>query len=167
MNSQNDEERHVLRYFRGVTGTFLDIGANDGVTLSNTYALSQRGWSGVLVEPSPKAMQRLTETYFHLVQLNRAHLYQVAIGPASGTATLQEGGEHLHRGDVGLLSTLFESEAKKWAADGNTFTQVDVRVITFAELLALSPIKTFDMVSLDAEGMDMVILGQMDLKALG
>jgi FkbM family methyltransferase len=32
-------------------GFFVDIGAADGVRLSNTYALEQAGWRGICVEP--------------------------------------------------------------------------------------------------------------------
>lgn len=33
-------------------GFFVDVGANDGITGSNSYLLEKRGWRGVLVEPS-------------------------------------------------------------------------------------------------------------------
>ena len=36
-------------------GYFVDIGANDGITLSNTYLLEKRyKWSGILVEANPQ-----------------------------------------------------------------------------------------------------------------
>src|ERR1022692_1173497 len=35
------------------TGTFLDIGAWHPTIFSNTRALIERGWSGVIIEPSP------------------------------------------------------------------------------------------------------------------
>ena len=34
-------------------GTFLDLGAYDGVDLSNTRALTELGWAGVCIEPNP------------------------------------------------------------------------------------------------------------------
>ena len=37
--SQNNEQDIILQYFGNRKGFFLDIGANDGITLSNTYAL--------------------------------------------------------------------------------------------------------------------------------
>ena len=40
-------------------GIFLDIGAHDGITLSNTYYLeSILGWKGICVEPNPEIFQK-------------------------------------------------------------------------------------------------------------
>ena len=51
--SQAGQDREIDRIFGGTAGgTFVDVGAYDGVTGSNTLFLEQvRGWSGVLVEP--------------------------------------------------------------------------------------------------------------------
>lgn len=62
MYSQNLEEKFVLKY-AGDQGRFLDVGANDGVHLSNTRALAERGWTGVLVEPSPYWLPKLIANY--------------------------------------------------------------------------------------------------------
>lgn len=61
MYSQNEEEKYILEAAgdREQPGVFLDIGAFDGKTFSNTLALIERGWSGVLVEPSPYAFEFL------------------------------------------------------------------------------------------------------------
>lgn len=48
----NDIDRKLERYldFRG--GTFVEAGANDGISQSNTfYFEAQRGWRGLLIEP--------------------------------------------------------------------------------------------------------------------
>lgn len=34
-------------------GTFVEVGANDGVAYSNTWGLAERGWRGLLFEPIP------------------------------------------------------------------------------------------------------------------
>lgn len=59
MYSQNDEEAFILQHFGSSTCEFLDIGAFDGKTFSNTYALVERGWGGVCVEASPITFTRL------------------------------------------------------------------------------------------------------------
>lgn len=63
MYSQNNEEEIILNYFGDHVGRFLDIGAYDGVTLSNTRALALKGWRGMLIEPSPSAFLKLIDLY--------------------------------------------------------------------------------------------------------
>lgn len=43
----------------GDTGFFVDVGAYDGVEHSNTFALEQRGWTGVCIEPNADAFERM------------------------------------------------------------------------------------------------------------
>ena len=44
-------------------GYFVDIGAHDGLFLSNTFLLERRyGWQGLLVEANPKTFGQLTQT---------------------------------------------------------------------------------------------------------
>lgn len=155
MYSQNDEERRIADYFGGYVGRFLDIGANDGVTLSNTHALALADWSGVCVEPSPQAFSRLAALYAtrpDIVCIN------AAIGTDSGVMTLHESGEHLGRGDVALLSTLIDAERLRW--DREEFNGATVRVMTYAEALGG---QKFDFISIDAEGMDLAIFEQINL----
>lgn len=59
--SQHGEQAQILLYFSdSPEGRFLDIGAYDGITFSNTRALLDKpGWKGVMVEPSPISMSNL------------------------------------------------------------------------------------------------------------
>ena len=161
MNSQNNEEALILKYFGKHKGTFLDIGANDGMTLSNVWACVKRGWAGVCVEPSPEAFARLKKN-MHPYEVE---VFNVAIGQKAGTMTLHDCGTHLKRGDVALLSTLDKEHAEKWA--GHKFKPVEVTVITMGELLEAASFPNFDLVTIDAEGLDLAILQQMDLEKMG
>ena len=50
--AQFGEDRILWQVFRRRRcGYFIEVGAYDGVTLSNTYFLEQLGWCGLLVEP--------------------------------------------------------------------------------------------------------------------
>ena len=40
-------------------GVFVEVGAFDGYTFSNTWGLAQRGWRGIYVEPIPKYANRM------------------------------------------------------------------------------------------------------------
>jgi FkbM family methyltransferase len=51
----------VEEVFHGLrNGYFVDVGAYDGVSLSNTYVLEKEfGWTGLCVEPIPEAYRKL------------------------------------------------------------------------------------------------------------
>lgn len=160
--SQNNESEIISRYFgEGYKGSFLSIGENDGITLSNVYDLTLKGWDGTCVEPSPTAYAKLETLY-----LGRPHtLINAAVMDNNIEMTLYESGEHLGKGDTSLLSTLIPNEKSRWVKE--SFTEVIVKAINFATMLTLSKVKIFDFISIDVEGAEMIILLQMDLKKLG
>lgn len=158
MYSQNNEEQLILDYFGPVfKGTCIDLGANDGETLSNTRACIERGWKGVMVDASTEMCDKLRRF--------DVEVHNVAMGNTDGFLTFYESGEHLGKGDRSLVSTIVPSEMDRWTNE--TFTPVTVECITFKTLLSRSSFKTFDLISIDIEGMDLDVLTQMDLTALG
>ena len=165
--AQNGEDIIIQKFFIGRNPydcTILDIGANDGVTLSNSRILIEQGWNACLVEPSPKAFTLLNKLY----ELRAGvYCYNYAIGAGSGTQTFYESSEHLGNGDIALLSTLNEYELKRWEGSGTEFKEIEVEVLSFADFLKISPIKKFHCISIDAEGVDFEILQQIDISALG
>jgi len=68
--SQHGEDVFLWNYFANKKkGFFVEIGAHDGVTFSNTYWLEAVGWTGVLVEPNPKLaeMAKISRPYSKVV----------------------------------------------------------------------------------------------------
>jgi hypothetical protein len=61
--SQRDEERYILEVVGDAPGRFLDIGAWHPTALSNSRALYERGWGGVIIEPSPEPFLNLLKEY--------------------------------------------------------------------------------------------------------
>jgi len=59
--SQFGQDSFVLDYFNNKrNGIFIDIGAYDGVSLSNTYYLEKElGWTGICFEPIPNIFNKL------------------------------------------------------------------------------------------------------------
>lgn len=171
MYSQNAEEQYILEYFAGFKGSFADIGANDGVTLSNTCALAESGWSGVYVEPSPKAFAKLKENIDSITKsarlidapIGKLYAYNFMLGTTNDKAfPFHESGSHLTANDVGLLSTASEADRAKWA--GSTqFEAITVQCFRWKTFLNRLAITKFDFISIDAEGMDLEILKQIDL----
>lgn len=166
MYSQNNEEQIIKDYFDtmvwnpGYVPAFIDIGANDGVTLSNTRALAESGnWNGVLVEPSPKAYARLVENYKNFPNV---YTYPYCISHANRDFTLNESSSLLNQNDIGLVSTLHDHEMERFKTSVQ-YSQVTVKCFRWKTFLNRLTIKEFDFISLDAEGNDAIILEQIDL----
>ena len=157
--SQNLEQNYILEYFRDKRGTFIDIGANDGLTLSNTRALAELGWRGVFVEPSPKSFDMLKKNY---EGLKGFYFYQVALGDHNGNAILQESSSLLTSADVGLVSTFEASEMQRFKSIC-TYEAVTVKMFKWKTFMNRLQVKTFDFISLDVEGFELHILPDMDL----
>jgi FkbM family methyltransferase len=53
--SQYQIEDRLVKHMPQRSGVFIEAGANDGVSQSNTYWLERfRGWTGLLIEPDPR-----------------------------------------------------------------------------------------------------------------
>lgn len=138
--SQNDEEHYILNYFKDFKGRFLDLGAFDGMTFSNTHALLKQGWEGVFVEASPKmftACQRNLAGY-------NAHLCLACIThePVTGMITFYDNDQ--------ATATTDPAHVEKWKAQ-TPFQAITVMPVHFLSILGIYG-RNFDMVSLDIEG---------------
>lgn len=161
--TQNDEQDHILKYFADHVGTALDFGANDGETFSNSRALLLKGWNGVLVDASAEACNRSRSRYGERMDVE---VHNVAIAERDGWVTLHESGPHASPADVALLSSILPEEVEKWRPT-TEFKERTVPCITVASLLARSQFKRFEFVTIDVEGMDLVVLQALDLTRLG
>lgn len=66
--SQFGEDKWIDEHLNlPVYAEFLDIGANDGITGSNTLWLEQRGWRGLCVDADPRCYEALLTTRKHSV----------------------------------------------------------------------------------------------------
>ena len=128
-------------------GRFLDIGAYDGETFSNTRLFRVWGWGGVLVEPSPRPLAKLLALY-----RGEAGVEIVAAVVAAA------GGRDLVRfwdacGDG--LSTTEAAHVAKWRPmverSGNGFVPYWALQIPIWELVTLFP-GPYHLVSIDTEG---------------
>ena len=64
MYSQCNEEEFIAAATAHIErGRFLDIGAFHSKIFSNTRALYERGWSGVMIDCAPRALVSLLEDY--------------------------------------------------------------------------------------------------------
>lgn len=157
--SQNLEEQYILNYFGSFVGTFCSLGENDGQTFSNVRALALKGWKGVMVEPSPKAFERLKNLYNGHQGF---YIYPYAISGHNGKAMLQESGALCSPADVGLVSTFHQSEVDRFKRSV-TYDSVEVKTYRWKTFLNRLSVKQFDFITIDCEGNDLEILSQIDL----
>ena len=163
--SQGGEDSLIMEFFDFKTeGYYVDIGAFDGVHLSNSLTFEQQGWDGICVEANPK--------YAELCEKSRtnAKCIQAACSSKIGENIL------LHTDELGLLSSIERSDDKtedikrRYANRGlefNDLNEISVPVTTVDQILKdeyCKDIKVIDFISIDVEGHEMEVLKGMDIK---
>lgn len=138
--SQSGEQATILGLVADLpVGRFLDIGAGDGETFSNTRALALAGWGGVSVEPAAWAFDKLINLYADDGAVSC--VCACVTGEREGLQTFM-----YSRDDH--LSTTVQAEADKWPTV--EFKRVLVASVPLGDLLG--DIGGFSVVSIDAEG---------------
>jgi FkbM family methyltransferase len=139
---------------------FVDIGANDGLVVSNTAFMELNlSWNGICVEPHPEAYTRLDKNrnckkYNCCVSNNDIELDFIAV---SGYAEMLSGikseydPKHLER---------INSEVAKHGGSINT---VKIQSRRLDSILEENKITKIDYLSIDTEGSELSVLKSIDL----
>ena len=139
-------------YLRNIKeGFYIDIGAYDGINLSNTYIFEQIGYRGICIEANPSVFKILKK-------YRKCDCYNVALSSES-----KENADFFKAASrVSVLSGLSVGmlEHKKQLAENAGKTEIiKVKTMTFDEIMANHPdIKHIDFMSLDVEGHEIPIL---------
>jgi len=147
MYSQS-KEQGVINSLFGDTGRFLDVGAFDGKTFSNTLKLYERGWSGVLFEPSELAFAGLQRQYDGK---SRVFLVKKAVTTEGGLVKFYDSG-----GDA-ISSTSMNHKIRWENGYKCKFTETMAESITFGQLFNEYG-TDFDFVNIDVEGENLELL---------
>lgn len=142
-------------------GIFVDIGANDGVTISNTlYFEKNLGWKGLAIEPMPAMFQKLKNN-------RTCQMLNACITKEKGRAKFIE-----LTGGPNMLSTL-ESNAtgltkrrirKNLQRHKTTSSIIEVDCLPFEEAMNIAGITQIDFLSVDTEGGELDILKSVDFR---
>lgn len=163
--AQHGQDTFVYEtFFKGRTelGTFVDVGAYDGVTFSNTLLFERLGWTGVCVEPLPPAFKKLQAS-------RKAICVNCAVADRVGEAMFVEAEmpapfEQMYSG---LKANFDEYHARLIRDHGRNVKQYKVPVKTLADILVELGIRRIDYLSIDTEGSEWKILRDFDLATYG
>jgi FkbM family methyltransferase len=149
--AQNGEDRWVEAHWAQLglpdRGFFVEVGAADGVTVSNTLWLEKtRDWSGLLVEADPR---------HEICHRPRSIVERAFVGPAGSV-------------DFGLsrdplLSGQLRS-AQERIPDAVASERVRLPSIPLSSLLDRHGIQAVDLISIDTEGTEIEVWKTLDLQ---
>lgn len=144
-SSLNSLDHKLIELFQGQTGgTFVELGANDGLQQSNTLALETLyGWSGFLIEADPELAAECRS--------NRKNSVVVSAAAAPDFGLLK-----LNRDD--LVSSFVEG----WVEKPESFVWVVAAPLS-SILDSVDCPEDFDLLSLDVEGFELEVLKGLDL----
>lgn len=160
--SQNGEQKIILDFFKKEDpnkNRFLDIGANDGVSFSNTYALSLLGWNGVCVEPTQKAFLNLQLNYKNNQKIE---CYNCGISNETKVGIINESLDWVNKkAPQGILSTLHSENKKRF--DGMNWFESKILLYTFKDFEILNKLESYsyDFINIDVEGHELIVLEEV------
>lgn len=169
--AQFGEDRVLWEVFRHRRdGYFIEVGAYDGVTLSNTFFLEQMGWRGLLVEAMRPMCERAAAAR------PRSRVIHAAVGgpESSGTTTFTVAE------NIPVLSflTADEEHRQRCLREGARLVEIEVPLLTLDDILRHERSGTadgegpwqsnrgwrIDLVSIDVEGGEMDVLAGFGLE---
>lgn len=120
-------------------GRFLDIGAWNAKDLSNSRALFELGWSGVMIEPSPEPFLGLLREY------GKEDRIQLVLGAVDRNSAITR-----FHATADALTTSDPANFERWKEAGGFYGSFYLAPVTIDSIIAR--FGEFDFVSIDAEG---------------
>lgn len=153
--SQIGQDLAVLKYYKNKrNGYFVEVGASDGIELSNTYLLEKEfGWKGICVEALPNKFKVLLKNRPTAVCVEKAVFNTTGLTLKFDIAN-----------SFDMLSGISDYITERWSARVKSdCTTIDVKTITLTDLLKEANAPPFiDYLSLDTEGSEFEILKAHD-----
>ncbi len=159
-HSQVGQDRFLLEnFFRGKRGgVFVDIGAYDGETFSNSLFFERTmGWSGLCVEPLPSAFEKLKAS-------RKAICEHVCVADFEGEAEFTEADDP-GRNEKMLsgLTAQFDARHQRFMNHLSVARSTrTVQVTRLSKLLEKHGLFDIDYCSIDTEGAEIPILSELD-----
>lgn len=157
--SQCGQDEYIFKnIFPGKNkGIFIEIGAYDGIKLSNTLFFELQGWTGICIEPIPEMFEQLKK--------NRACVcIQGCVTDHGGTALFRRAGVG------GMLSGLVEKydprHVQRIEQEHGFSDYYQVSCYTLSQILSDYKLDKVDFLSIDTEGGELDILKSLSEQEL-
>lgn len=158
--SQFGEDRIIQDFFTdGYKGVCIDVGATDGIGMSNTYHFEKQGWFCICCEANP--------TMYDSLKINRNNAVHCAVGGEDKDevefkiVTLE--------GQGGNQTAVSSVEIDQRLYDQHLFLQPNVKIInvpmmTLDTILLKYPhLDKIDFISVDTEGTEVDVMKGFDI----
>jgi len=139
-------------------GTFVDVGAYDGVTFSNTFFFERHlGWSGICIEPLPSV--------FEVLQANRSSVcLNCAVFDHEGVAEFVDVDmPNFGKMYSGLRASYDPRHADIIRARASAACVIQIPARRLPSILDEYRLSRIDYLSIDTEGSELKILKDLDL----
>lgn len=150
---QDLEDKYAQEnFFSGLqSGTYVEMGAHNGVTGSNTLYFAQRGWKGLLIEPN-------THSYRSLV-MNRPDAICV-------NAAICENSTQVHFVEAEVVGGIFEFMAPNFVAEWHPNVSIEelpvIACVSLGAVLAKAGLTSINFFILDVENAELQVLKTLD-----
>jgi FkbM family methyltransferase len=157
--SQNGQDAFVITHFNNKkNGVFIDIGAHDGISISNTYYLEKElNWTGICFEPIPSI-------YDYLKNNRTCICVNAAVSDIEGVEIFN------YVTDINFLSGLkkdyeelhLERVLRETNKPDGSIEEIEVECVLLNNMLKEHNIYHVDFLSIDTEGGELNILKSID-----
>lgn len=160
----NELDRKLARYLDFEAGFFIEAGANDGYSQSNTYFLeTRRGWRGLLVEGMPELYERCKvlrkrSRVVHCALVSSAYSKPTAVMRFAHLMSVVDGSLKRQEDQQRHIELGIEVQGL-----GGSYS-VEVPARTLESLLdEIAGLPRIDLLSLDVEGYELQVLQGINL----
>ena len=160
---QQDRILNELYFKNKNSGVFVDIGAHDGKTFSNTYFYEKYlNWTGMCIEPLPKPYKELTN--------NRNWILVEGCAWNENTTKKFRMIDGYSEMLSGIIDSYPQNHIDRIETELNSVSQIseDIDVICYDinELLINNSLTNIDLLSIDIEGGELTVLSSIDFSKI-
>jgi FkbM family methyltransferase len=167
LRSRYGEDKEIYDLFKNLTidegwngidsylpkGTYIELGAFDGISESNTMFFDKcLGWEGLLIERQSGSYQKVIQNQPHAVKLS----FLPTCAGVNKTVKFH---------NYPMLNSGLEGSAKTYESRSNT-VEVPCELLTSVLQDVFSPSKHISFMSLDVEGAESMVLSVLDLNVV-